>query len=119
MKELLYIAGPISSPDPVQMLTNIRNGIEAGKKMMQQGYAVCIPHLDYSVFIVGGKSPSLEEIRENSLALMCRCDVVVLLRGWEDSKGCLAEVEEARQRGMKVVELFETWGGPVMMEVEG
>lgn len=99
---MIYIAGPISSDDPIHMLENMRAGIEAGKREIHRGNAVIIPHLDYSLFLTGGPNPTLAQIQRNSMEQMRRCDKVLFLPGWEDSKGCQAEMAEAKRLGMDI-----------------
>lgn len=99
---LVYIAGPISSDKPVTTLENIRRGTEAGKREILRGNAAIIPHLDYSLFLTGGPSPTLEQIQCNSLEQMRRCDKVLFLPGWENSRGCQAEMSEAKRLGMDI-----------------
>jgi hypothetical protein len=68
VKKLIYIAGPISSPEPLQFLHNVQTGIARGKELLMSGqHYVCIPHLDYSLFLVDGPSPDLEQIQCNSM----------------------------------------------------
>lgn len=100
--QLVYIAGPITSDDPIRMLENIRQGIEAGKREIRQGNAVIIPHLDYSLFLTGGFNPTLAQIQRNSLEQMKRCDKVLFLPGCETSKGCQAEMAEAKRLGIEI-----------------
>lgn len=100
--QLVYIAGPITSDDPIHMLENIRQGIEAGKREIRQGNAVIIPHLDYSLFLTGGPNPTLAQIQRNSMEQMRRCDKVLFLPGWENSRGCQAEMAEAQRLGMDI-----------------
>jgi hypothetical protein len=99
----VYVAGPITSPDPVAMLENIRAGIAAGKWLMLAGYAPFCPHLDYSYLLVSGPGDapvSVDVLQSVSTAWLRLCDEVVLLPGWENSAGCRAEVAEASLVGI-------------------
>ena len=98
---MIYIAGPISG-NTIESLENIRAGIEAGKREIDRGYAVIIPHLDYSLFLAGGPNPTLAQIQRNSMEQMKRCDKVLFLPGWEDSRGCQAEMAEAKRLRMDI-----------------
>ena len=98
---LIYIAGPISDT-AIKSLENIRAGIEAGKRELHRGNAVIIPHLDYSLFLTGGPNPTLAQIQRNSMEQMRRCDKVLFLPGWENSRGCQAEMAEAKRLGMDI-----------------
>ena len=98
---MIYIAGPISG-NTIESLENIRAGIEAGKGEIHRGNAVIIPHFDYSLFLTGGPNPTLAQIQRNSMEQMRRCDKVLFLPGWEDSRGCQAEMAEAKRLGMDI-----------------
>lgn len=69
---MIYIAGPISG-NTIESLENIRAGIEAGKREIDRGNAVIIPHLDYSLFLTGGFNPTLAQIQRNSMEQMKPC----------------------------------------------
>jgi len=65
------------------------------------GYAVYVPHLDYQLFLDSNDDyiPSQEEIFNNSLEMLKRCDELWVLPNWENSKGVRKEIDLFIQRG--------------------
>lgn len=93
----VYIAGPYSSDNVIGALENIRRGQRMATKLLQHGVAVFCPWLDHQLFLQlrEGETISLETIQEHSLAWMRVSDAVLVLKGYETSKGTLAEMKEA------------------------
>lgn len=94
-KPVVYLAGPYSSPDPVE---NMHKAIKLADRLLD----VCvplIPHLTGTWHMVSPKPyPQWLEI---DLVLIRRCDVVFRFGG--DSSGADAEVADALDRGQPVV----------------
>lgn len=94
--KLIYLAGPITAATNDAWWENIMRARTAAKELWKLGFSVICPHLntafmdgyaDRECFIQG----DLEQIR--------RCDGVVVLPQWEQSKGTWGEVELARELG--------------------
>lgn len=106
----VYIAGKISSSNPLQFLENIRIGIRASTEMLLKGYAVFSPFLDYNLFLQlrDGEAISKEVIQGNSLEWLKVSDAVLVLPEWESSNGTLREIEKAIELGIPVFYTIET-----------
>lgn len=90
----IYIAGPYSSSDPIQFLNNIRQGIRAGTKLLQEGYAPFCPWLDYQFqfMLAPGEEMDVKLYHDYSKEWLKVSDAIYLLPGWETSIGVEKEL---------------------------
>lgn len=109
--KVLYIAGPFRPRRPNdcwEMEQNIRQAEALALEVWRLGAAAVCPHCNTRFF--QGAAPD-EVWLEGDLAILARCDAVVLTEDWQRSRGTLAEVEFAEARGipvfLTVVELRE------------
>lgn len=95
----IYIAGAISSANPLQFLANIRRGVKVANAALQSGYAVFVPHIDFQLFLGldDGQEISVEQIQAQSMAWLEASDAVLLVPGWRDSVGTQKELARAAQ----------------------
>lgn len=87
-----YVAGPYRADTVRGIVENIRRAEEVALELWKLGFAVICPHMNSALFD-GACDDSVW--LAGSLELMRRSDIVVLVPGWEDSQGTLAEVFEA------------------------
>ena len=101
----VYVAGPYSAKDTISMLKNIRKGIRMGAELLLLGFAPFIPWLDYNVFLQlkEDEEVTVERIREYSMCWLRASDVVLVLKGWENSVGTLDEIDEAETHNIPVL----------------
>jgi len=102
--KVAYIAGPYrSAAGPNGIHENIERARAVAVEVWQRGFMAFCPHLNTammdgavpdSVFLSGG------------LEMLRRCDIVVLVPGWERSAGSKAEVDLARELGKMVYGLY-------------
>ena len=95
----IYIAGPYSGTDVITILSNIRQGIEAAAKLMREGHQVYCPFLDFLIGLMPGETIDKKIYQKNSLSFIGWCDKVVLLPGWENSRGVKRELDMAGDLG--------------------
>lgn len=96
---LLYIAGPITpSYQYPDMRANVDRAREVGLRWFKRGYSVFIPHCNND----GWKGVLYEEYMETGLCILAKCEGIVMMKGWEWSKGAVREHDRANQLG-KVV----------------
>ena len=113
----VYIAGPISGPDVIAILGNIRRGLQLSHKVLRAGFQPFSPFTDFLFSLMG--EVSIEEYYEYSMSWLRVSDCVLLVEGWESSKGTLKEIEEAESLGIPVflrVQDLEKWAAYVREE---
>ena len=99
----IYVAGPYSADNVIDVLRNIRNGIEASQQVFMQGYAPFCPWLDYHFVLMDfGDALTLDDFYQYSMAWLDVSDGLLVLPGYETSKGTLAEIKRAERLNIPV-----------------
>lgn len=96
---MVYVAGPIRAANAWEREQNIRRAEALALEAWKAGAAAICPHAmgrfyddgDYEMWIKG------------DLAIIARCDAVLVTPEWERSTGAKAEVAEARRLGIPVI----------------
>ena len=99
MKKILYVAGPYRAETERGVVENIRAAEAVAIEVWKAGHIALCPHLNTRLF--GGILPDMVWL-EGAIDLMLRCDGVVLVPGWENSQGTIAEIEIAQSMDMPV-----------------
>lgn len=97
--QLAYVAGAYRGRSHNDVAENIWAARQVATHLWSIGYAVICPHLN-SAFM-SGVAPE-ESFLNGGLEMVRRCDLVVLVEGWQASQGTAREVEEARKHGIPV-----------------
>ena len=99
----VYVAGAISAPSIEDGLKNIRKGIVAGAELLNLGYSPYIPHLDYQFNLVQDEVYiDVETYYKHDLEWLKLCDCMLVLPGWENSRGVNNEIALAEQNGIPI-----------------
>lgn len=96
----VYVAGAYSSDNVLGVLDNIRKGIRTATEAFLTGEcAPFVPWFDYQfqLSLREGESLTVPDYYEYSLAWLEVSDCVLVLPGWEKSKGTIAEIERAKE----------------------
>jgi len=93
----VYIAGSYSSDNIIQSLENIRRFMRMGTELILKKFVPLVPGFDHQFFfqLREGESISLEMIQSYSIELLKMADAVLVLKGFELSKGTEAELKVA------------------------
>lgn len=98
---IVYVAGPYRGLNHAAIELNIQSATAVGMEAIRKGWSPIIPHKN---------TGHLDEIialpdqfwLDATMALMLRCDAVVLCPGYERSAGTSAEIQRARREGIPV-----------------
>jgi hypothetical protein len=103
-KTLVYVAGPYSG----DIKKNTAAAREVAQRLWNEGYAVICPHTNTFEFEDSNVDPdikwadSFKKYLTGDFEIISRCDFVVMLPGWEGSKGSCAEFICAHWLGIDV-----------------
>ena len=101
MRNQCYVSGCYTADTEAEIMVNIRRALDAGDTMLKLGYAPIIPHVCMNHNTSWDKAIAHDL---NILRGLCpAADVIVMMPGWEKSRGANREREVAVQRGLKVV----------------
>jgi hypothetical protein len=110
-KPLIYLATPYSHPDPAVRQQRYDQAKCITVELLEDGHLVISPivHSHYLTIDIGEHLAFTEVYGFNNwseldLRILSMCDklVVVKMDGWNESKGIIAEVEEAKRLGIPV-----------------
>jgi len=100
MTNVIYVAGRYRGENAYEIHENILHAERASLDLWKEGYVPITPHKLTEHF--QGVLP--DEVWLNGcLELLKRCDAIFLLRGWQQSKGSVAEYELAKELGLEVI----------------
>ena len=99
--KVVYVAGPYRAKTEHEVVINIRKAEAVAIEVWKAGHVALCPHKNTAFF--GGICPD-EVWLTGDLEFVRRCDAVILVPGYETSKGALAEIKEARKVGIPIYE---------------
>ena len=105
----VFVAGAYSGNDVLRILENIRKGINLSKDVILAGHSPFCPWSDFlfSLVLRDKESISLDTYYQFSIDWLRVSDCILLVNGWENSKGTLHEIEKANEWGIPVFETIE------------
>lgn len=80
-----------------------------GVKVLLAGYAPFVPWFDFhhTFMLREGEEITTEMYQDFSMEWLRVTDVVLIMPGWEQSSGTIAEIKEAQRYGIPVLYSFE------------
>lgn len=97
---VVYLAGPFRAMNAWEVERNVRAAETVALEVWRRGYACLCPHTNTRHF--DGAADDAIWLA-GDLAMLARCDVVLMLPGWEASQGATAEHGYAISRGIPVL----------------
>lgn len=99
-RQLVYIAGAYRSKwGIIGRIINIWRAYRAARRLTRQGYVCIVPHME-TALMDGIQSD--EWFLAASLKKLRHCDMIFMIGHWTQSEGAVAELAEAKRRGLKV-----------------
>src|ERR1017187_2188922 len=95
---VIYISGPMSGIP----MHNFPAFECAAKTLRERGYTVVSPHECEEVDHAAPK-PWTYYLRKDLIAMLQTCDTIVMLDGWQKSRGAMLERHVATMLGMTVI----------------
>lgn len=102
MIKVIYVAGKLTGPNNYEIMQNVRRAEEVGMEVVKAGAYPAIPHANTGMTFWGVGDEAFWY--KGTLELLRRCDAVITVPGWQDSKGAVAEVREASLLKMPIFE---------------
>lgn len=104
--KVIYIAGPYTAKTSAAKLDNINKAEYLAKQLTLLGYTCIIPHKITGFWEY--EKPFNEWKVKDWLERCCfpillKCDAIILTDGWENSNGCLKEVEFAKKNNIQLI----------------
>lgn len=99
--KIVYCAGRFTAPTREGVEANILAATDIGVAVAALGACPCVPHSNTA-------DPRYEALQpyewwlDATLELLRKCDAVMLVPGWHDSRGARGEVIEAQRLGIPV-----------------
>lgn len=101
---IVYVGGKFTGKNAWEIYRNVFRAETLGMAVAEAGAMPLIPHKNTSNFF----GTITEEFwYKGTLALLKRCDAMILVPGWEDSKGTKDERAWAKANDMPVFERVE------------
>jgi nucleoside 2-deoxyribosyltransferase len=102
MRARVYVAGPFSADNVLDVLQNMRDGICCATHLFELGLAPFCPWLDYHYILSGCKTSGKDPFYETSLAWLEVADAVYVIGNYEKSAGTMMEIKIATERGIPI-----------------
>ena len=96
---VIYVAGPFTGKTAWDIEQNVRAAEDVGLCVANAGAVPLIPHANTRYFH-GQQTP--EFWYDATLELLKRCDGIIMVDGWESSKGSVMEHTYAKQHGIPI-----------------
>jgi hypothetical protein len=97
----IYVAGAYSADNVISVLNNIAAGQKKSAEILKGGDAPFCPWLDF-MFQLHDQTLTVDDYYAYSMAWLEVSDEVYVLKGWENSKGTIAEIKRAEELGIPV-----------------
>jgi hypothetical protein len=106
MRKRVYIAGPYSADNVMDVLRNIAQGVEVAARLLDLGFAPYCSWLDFQLVLERPMIPK-SAYYELSLAWLTVSDAVLLVGDWQRSVGVAQELEWAARLGIPVFDSLD------------
>lgn len=108
-KKRIYVAGAYSADNVLDVLNNIRKGQRIAVEVLLAGFAPFCPWLDhqFQFMLRDNETLTVQNYYDYSMAWLEVSDAVLLVPGWETSKGTANEIKRADELCIPVFIILE------------
>lgn len=106
--KVVYVAGPFRGPDSWAIEQNIRRAETLSLEVWKLGAAAICPHTNTRFF--QGAAPDHLWL-DGDLAIVAKCDAVLMTPDWSRSVGATTEKAFAQARGIPVFDSLDELAG--------
>ena len=99
LPKVVYVAGPFRGPDSWAIESNIRRAETLALEVWRHGAAAVCPHANTRFY--QGAAPDSVWL-DGDLAILAKCDALLMTPDWERSSGARAERDFARERNIPI-----------------
>ena len=105
----VYVAGAYSSDSVIGVLNNMNKGIRLSTQLLLKGFSPFCPWLDYQfqLSLREGEELTVKDYYRYSCEWLKVSSAVLLVPGWENSKGTQDEIELAKFLSIPIFESIE------------
>jgi len=97
--KLIYVSGKYRDNSSIGVIENIFHATEASYRLWGKGWAVICPHMNTAHF----RDLPHKLIMPGDFEMVRRCDALYMLKGWQESKGAVAEHKLALSLGLEIL----------------
>jgi nucleoside 2-deoxyribosyltransferase len=101
---LIYVAGPYSGT-PEEIERNVESAAKIAAELWRIGHAVICPHTNSHLVSKLAPDITYEQWIRGDINMLARCDAIVMLPNWQQSRGAVAEFAYAQQIKMPIYEV--------------
>jgi len=98
-KTVVYISGKYTDADKDKEGNNIIRAALVAKKYWKKGFTVICPHTN-TMYVSG---VDYEGFMAGDIEILSRCDVIVMMTNWKESKGAIREYNYAVKHNIPVI----------------
>lgn len=98
---VIYVAGPYRGLNREAVELNIQSAKAVGLEAIKRGWSPIIPHMN-TAHLDALINLDDQFWLDATMALLQRCDALVLCPEWKRSAGTMAELNEAERRGIDI-----------------
>lgn len=101
--KVIYTAGPYNGTDHLDIKQHILNASKVAIECWKKGWAVICPHKNTGGYEgYEGDGVDWNTWIKGDLEILKRCDAIVMVEDWEESKGANMELEKAKEWGLDI-----------------